>query len=86
MIQISAENIYSQIVLLSDAERDELYNRMTLNFYLNSEVIAYSADGEPLTHKQYKKRVNAGILQCLREEGISFENLSNELGYNYADL
>ena len=86
MEQISAESIYSEIVLLSDTERDKLYNRIRKNYYHNIEIVAYTADGEALTSEQYKKRVTVGIEQCIKGESISLEDLSKELGYNYADL
>ena len=86
MKHVSAENIYNQIILLSDNERDKLYNRMKKEFYQSIEIVAYATDGESLTREQYKKRVHAGIEQCMRGESISLEDLSKELGYNYADL
>ena len=86
MEQINAESIYSKIVLLSDTERDKLYNRMKRNFYQHNEVVACTTNGEALTREQYRKRVNTGIEQCKRNESISLEDLSKESGYNYADL
>jgi hypothetical protein len=50
-----------------------------------SEIVLLP-NGKTLTRDQYKKRVNAGIEQCMRGESISLEDLSKELGYNYADL
>jgi len=86
MAHLSIENIYSEIVLLSDVERDKLYNRMKRDFYPNNEIIAYTTDGQALTRDEYKRRVNVGIEQCMKGENISLEELSKELGYNYADL
>ena len=86
MKQLSAESLYSEIVLLSDMERDKLYNRMKKNFYQNNEVVAFTTNGKAITREQYRKRVNTGIEQCKRNESISLEDLSKELGYNYADL
>jgi len=80
------ESIYNEIVLLSDAERENLFNRMKREFYHNSDVIAYTADRKSLTNEQYQKRVQIGIEQCIRGESVSLEELSKELGYNYADL
>ena len=82
----SLDNIYNEIMLLSDSDRNKLYNRMKKEFYQNAEIVAYSSDGEALTREQYRKRVQAGIEQCKRGESISLEDLSKELGYNYADL
>ncbi|GHT02563.1 hypothetical protein AGMMS49525_06230 [Bacteroidia bacterium] len=41
---------------------------------------------EALMLDRYKQRVNTGIRQCQQGECISLEALSQELGYNYADL
>ena len=86
MEQISAESIYSKIVLLSDPERDKLYNRMKRDFYQNNEFVICTTDGEVITREQYRQRVNTGIEQCKRNESISLEDLCEELGYSYADL
>jgi len=80
------ENIYRAIVLLSDVERDKLYNQMRKDFYRNTEIIAYTTKNEALTIEQYQKRVKTGIEQCIKGESIGLEELSKELGYNYADL
>ena len=80
------ENIYKEIVLLPDAERAQLYDRIRRDYYQNSEIIAYTTNGKALTLEQYRKEVNAGIEQCLRGEKLSLENLSKKLGYSYADL
>ena len=86
MKHASIDNIYNEIILLSDSDRDKLYSRIKKNFYHNNDIVAYSTDGEALTHEQYRARVNAGIKQCLAGESISLEDFSKELGYNYADL
>jgi hypothetical protein len=86
MKQASVENIYREIVLLSDTERDRLYNRMKIDFYQNNEIVAFSANNQALTIEQYKKRVRMGIEQCISGKSIDLEVLSKELGYNYEDL
>jgi len=80
------ENIYSEIVRLSDFERDELYNWMKRDFYKSREIVAYTTNGEPLTVEQYRKLVSAGIEQCVKGESVGLEDLSRELGYSYAEL
>ena len=80
------ESIYREIALLSDPERNKLYNRIKNDFYQNHEIIAYTTNNEPLTIEQYKIKVNMGIEQCKRGDSVSLEDLSDELGYNYADL
>ena len=74
MAHLSIENIYSEIVLLSDVERDKLYNRMKRDFYTNSEIVAYTTDGKSLTREEYRKRVNAGIEQCMNGENKILKN------------
>jgi hypothetical protein len=86
MKRLSIDSIYSEILLLSDTDRDNLFDRIQREFYQNGKIIAYATDGKALTREQYQKRVNAGIEQCIRGESISLEDLSRELGYNYADL
>jgi hypothetical protein len=86
MKHINIENIYHAITLLSDTDRNRLYDRMKRDFYQDSEIVAYTTNGKALTCEQYKKRVHFGIEQCERGESISLEDLSLELGYNYADL
>jgi len=86
MKQASWENVYSDVMLLSDADRYKLYNQMKRKFYQEGEIVAYTTNGEALTIEQYRKRVNAGIEQCLKGESIDLEDLTKELGYNYAEL
>ena len=86
MARLNVESIYNEIVLLSNTDRDNLFNRMKKEFYQGNEIMAYATDGKALTREQYQKRVNAGIEQCMRGESIVLEELSKELGYNYADL
>ncbi len=52
----------------------------------DEKVVAYTASGQPLTQSQYKKRVEEGILQCKEGKCTSLEQLSEELGYDDADL
>jgi hypothetical protein len=80
------ENIYNEIEHLSVKERDRLYNRIKKSFYQNKEIVAYTTNGEPLTIEQYQKRVHAAIEQCIKGESVTLEDLSEELGYIYADL
>ena len=86
MAHLNVESIYNEIVLLSNTDRDNLFNRINREFYQSSNIIAYTADNKALTQEQYQKRVKVGIEQCLRGESIDLEELSKELGYNYAEL
>jgi hypothetical protein len=71
----NVESIYNEIVLLTNADRDNLFNRMRREFYRNNEIVAYTTNGKALTHEQYQKRVIAGIEQCMRGESIGMEEL-----------
>jgi hypothetical protein len=86
MKQASLENIYSEIMLLSNFDREKLYNRMKTELYQSNEIVAYTTSGEALTMEQYKKRINLGIEQCIKGESIGLEDLTKDLGYNYVDL
>jgi hypothetical protein len=86
MEHLNIDGIYSEILLLSDTERNKLYSRMQRDFYPNNGTVAYTTDGKALTAEQYQKRVSDGIKQCMNGESIDLEELSKELGYNYADL
>jgi len=86
MKQVNLDHIYNEIMLLSDSDRNKLYNRMKKEFYNITEIVAYTTNGEALTLEQYRKRVHKGIEQCLRGESIDLEDFSKALGYNYADL
>jgi len=86
MARLNIEGIYNEIILLSNTDRDNLFNRMKREFYQSNDIIAYTTDSKALTQEQYQKRVNAGIKQCMKGESIDLEELSKELGYNYADL
>jgi len=86
MNHLNVDNIYHEIMLLSEADREKLYNQIKKEFYLNNEIVAYTSDGKSLTRKQYQMQVKAGIEQCMKGESIGIEELAEELGYNYADL
>ena len=61
-------------------------NYPEMNFFSEKKTIAYSASGQPLTVSQYQRLVNEGILQCKEGNYLSLEQLSENLGYSYADL
>jgi len=86
MRQASWENVYSDVMLLSDTDRHKLYNQMKQRFYQEARIVAYATNGEALTVEQYRKRVNAGIEQCINGKSIDLEDLTKGLGYNYAEL
>jgi len=74
MAHLNVESIYNEIILLSDTDRDNLFNRMKSEFYQSTNIIAYTADNKTLTQEQYQKRVNIGIEQCIRGESTDLEN------------
>jgi len=61
-------------------------NYPDIDSFSDKKTIAYTTSGRPLTKSQYQKLVNDGIRQCKEGKYTSLEQLSNDLGYNYADL
>jgi hypothetical protein len=86
MGHLNVEHIYGEIMLLSDSDRSKLYSRIKNELYQSDESAVCTIFGEPLTHEQYRQRVNAGIEQCRKGACSSLEDISKELGYRYADL
>ena len=80
--------IFDEITLLPESDRDRLFLRMKDVYYSYSDnkTVAYTTSGRPLTKEQYRKRVEKGILQCKEGKYTELEQLSEKLGYNYADL
>ena len=79
MKHISLDNIYNDIMLLSDSDRNKLYNRMKKEFYQNSEIIAYTTAGKPLTKSEYIEQINIGLKQIENGEIITDDELQKEL-------
>jgi hypothetical protein len=79
MKQMSAESIYSEIVLLSNTEKDKLYNRIKKDLHQNSETVAYTVDGRPLTKGEYIEQINLGLRQIENGELITDEELQKEI-------
>ena len=75
----SLENIYNEIMLLSDTDRYKLYNRMKKEFYHNSEIIAYTTDGKPLNKSEYIEQINIGLTQIESGEMITDDRLEAEI-------
>ncbi|MDR3095279.1 MAG: hypothetical protein LBU62_11695 [Bacteroidales bacterium] len=82
------DQIFDEIALLPDNERDILFQKIHHVFYRSNEdaIVAYTAMGEPLTQEQYKQRIANGITQCKSGQCTTLEQLSADLGYCYADL
>jgi hypothetical protein len=81
MERLNIERIYGEIMLLSDSDRSKLYSRIQNELYQSNETTIYTTFGKPLTHEQYRQRVDAGIEQCKKGESSSLEDFSKELGY-----
>ena len=79
MIRTSLDNIFNEIMLLSDIDRDKLYNRMKKEFYRDNEIVSYTTAGNPLTRKQYIEKIERAISEANRGELISDDELEKEI-------
>jgi len=76
---VNIDNIYSQILLLSDTDKERLYQRMQKELRENSNIVAYTTAGQPLTEKQYIAKIEKAIEQAERGELITDEELQKEI-------
>ena len=79
MPHVNIDNIYSQILLLSDTDKEKLYQRMQKELRENSNIVAYTTAGQPLTEKQYIAKIEKAIEQAERGELITDEELQKEI-------
>ena len=79
MPHVNIDNIYSQILLLSDTDKERLYQRMQKELRENSNIVAYTTAGQPLTEKQYIAKIEKAIEQAERGELITDEELQKEI-------
>ena len=79
MKQLSIENIYSEIMLLSDDDRVRLYARMQKEIFQKDEIVAYTVCGSPLTKSQYIEKINRAIDQAERGELLTDKELQKEI-------
>ncbi len=80
MKQVGVEGIYHAILLLSEAEQEDLYLRMQKKLHKSQpEIVAYTMMGKPLTQKQYMQEIDLGLRQIERGETISDEDLQKEI-------
>jgi predicted transcriptional regulator len=79
MPHVNIDNIYSQIQLLSDTDKERLYQRMQKELRENSNIVAYTTAGQPLTEKQYIAKIEKAIEQAKRGELITDEELQKEI-------
>jgi predicted transcriptional regulator len=73
------DNIYNQIMLLSDTDKKRLYQRMQNELHGNQTIVAYTTAGQPLTEKQYVTKIEKAIEQADRGELITDEELQKEI-------
>jgi hypothetical protein len=79
MEHVRLESIYSEILLLSNTERDNLYNRIQKDFYRDSNIVAYTTAGKPLTESEYIEQINIGLMQIENGETITNDELEKEI-------
>ena len=79
MKHTSIENIYNEIMLLSDYDRYKLYNRIKKEFNQDREIVAYTTAGEPLSQKQYVEKIEKAIAEADRNKLITDDELDNEI-------
>ena len=79
MQHTSIDNIYSQIMLLSDSDKEKLYRRMQNELHGSQNIVSYTNAGQPLTEKQYIAKIEKAIEQANRGELITDEELQKEI-------
>jgi len=73
------ENIYNEIMLLSNTDRQKLYDKMGKEFCLNNDILAYTTAGKPLTKNEYIEQINIGLKQIENGEMLSDDELQKEI-------
>jgi hypothetical protein len=79
MKHVSLDNLYNEIMLLSDIDRKKLYDRMKKEFYQDNEIVSYTTAGKPLTKSEYIKQLNIGLMQIENGEMITDAELQSEI-------
>ena len=79
MMQVSLDNIYREIMLLSDADRQRLYRLMEEDLYLGKKIAAYTTTGQALTLNEYVEQINVGLRQIENGETITDDELRKEV-------
>jgi len=79
MRQASWESVYSDVVLLSEADRYKLYNQMRQRFYQEEKIVAYTTLHKPLTKSEYIEQINKGLRQIENGEMIADDDLRKEI-------
>ena len=78
MRQTSLDNVYREVMLLSDSDRQRLYSLMERELYQNG-IVAYTASGEPLTQKEYIEQINIGLRQIETGNMLTDKELKEEI-------
>ena len=79
MKHTNLDNIYNEIMLLSDIDRKKLYDRMKKEFYRDSDIVVYTIAGKPLTKSEYIEQINIGLRQIENDEIITDDKLQKEI-------
>jgi len=79
MNPITVDSIYNDIMLLPTANRYELYDRIRKDFHYESEVVAYTTAGKPLTRNEYVEQINVGLRQIESGKVIADDELHREI-------
>jgi len=79
MKHTNLDNVYNELMLLSDTDRKKLYERMKKELYQDSDIVAYTTAGKPLTHSEYIEQINFGLRQIENGEMITDEELQKEI-------
>jgi len=79
MAQVCLDNIYREIMLLSDFERQRLYSLMEKELYQGRDIVAYTTSGKPLSQMQYVEKIEKAIAEADRGELITDDVLEKEI-------
>jgi hypothetical protein len=79
MYPITVDSIYNEIMLLTAANRYELYDRIKKEFHYENEIIAFTTAGKPLTRNEYIEQINVGLKQIKNGEVITDDELQREI-------
>ena len=79
MEHTSLDNIYNEIMLLSEADKERLFKRMQKELHENKKIVAYTTAGQPLTKKQYVEKIEKALAEAERGELITDEELQKEI-------
>jgi hypothetical protein len=75
----TVDRLYNEIMLLSVSSKDILYDRIRSDVYRNSEIVAYSTAGKPLTKNEYIEQIKIGLNQIANGEVITDNELQREI-------